>query len=59
MRIVQEKVDRENYLELCVTPDEIDFLKETLIISKKCYIAGEITNVGIKLELHVDIDEEM
>lgn len=57
MRIVQEKFEREEYLELCLSEREFDLIKEYMIISKKCLLNGEITNIGVKLELELD-DEE-
>jgi hypothetical protein len=58
MRIVQEKVDKENYLELCISPRELELLRDYMIISKKVFLEGEITNVGIKLGLDVESDED-
>ncbi len=58
MKIVQERVDKEEFLELCITPHEYTLLKEYMIISKKCSIKGETTNVGIKLELHENLYDE-
>jgi len=57
MKIVQESVDREEYLELCISPREYDLIKQFMIVSKKCYIKGDMTHVGIKLELG-EYDEE-
>jgi len=51
MKIVQERVEKEDYLELSISPLECDLIKKYMIISKKCYINGDITNVGVKLEL--------
>lgn len=50
MRIVQEKVDKDCFLEICISLQDYENIKEFLIISKKCYIKGEETHVGIKLE---------
>ena len=58
MRIVQERVDRENYLELCITPKELQQLKDYLILSRPFIIQGMVTNVGIKLSLDEDLHEE-
>lgn len=58
MRIVQEKVDNEDYLELCISPREFEILQDYLIISKKWWIFGKETNVGIKLGLDMEDYEE-
>jgi len=58
MRIVQENIDREDYLELCVTPKEIECLTDYMIISQKFYINGIVTNVGIKLEMEEEENEK-
>lgn len=57
MRIVHEKVDREHYLELCLSPREFEMIKDYIIISKKVYLKGEITNIGVKLGLEVEDGE--
>jgi len=51
MKIVQEKVDKENYLELCLTKKEFDLALDYMIISTKCEINGIDTNIGVKLNL--------
>lgn len=58
MKIVQERVDREKYLEVCISEREFQMIKDYMIISKLCFLHGEYTNVGIKLELGEDSDEE-
>lgn len=57
MKIVQEKIDKEHFLELSLTPKEFDFLKEYMIISKKCFINGKETNIGVKMEIFEEFDE--
>ena len=58
MKIVQEKVDKENYLELCISPQEFDLIKNYFIISKKVMFEGEETNIGVKLALDLEEYEE-
>lgn len=58
MRILQERVDNEEYLELIISEREFSMIKEFMIISKRCLLNGELTNVGIKLELGENSDEE-
>ncbi len=58
MRIVNELVDEEHYIELSISEGEFSMMKEYFIISKICFINGELTNVGIKLELGENFDEE-
>jgi hypothetical protein len=58
MKIVHEKLDRESFLEFSLTPQEYCAIKDYMIISKKCYIHGEETNIGIKLELYAENDDE-
>ncbi len=58
MKIVQERVEKEDYLEMSLSLREHELLKEYMIISKKCYISGEMTNVGIKLQLGAEDDQE-
>lgn len=58
MRIVHEKGDKEPYIELIISEGEFSMMKDYMIISKICFINGEITNVGIKLELGENFDDE-
>lgn len=58
MRIVQEKVDREQFLELCISEREFHLIKEYMMVSKICFIHGEVMRVGIKLELGEECYEE-
>ena len=58
MRIVHEKLDHENFMEICLSPREFDLIKDYMIITKKCYIEGEETCIGIKLGLDLGSDEE-
>lgn len=57
MRIVHEKIDNENYLELCISPKEFELIKDYMIVSKRVLLEGFITNFGVKLELDL-VDEE-
>lgn len=59
MKIVQERIDRENYLELSLTHKEFEIIKEYMIICKKCSIQGFETNVGVKLEIEAEGDEDL
>ncbi len=58
MRILHERVDNEQYLELSISEREVAMIKEFMIISKRCFLNGKLTNVGVKLELGEDSDEE-
>jgi hypothetical protein len=58
MRIVQEILDKEDYLEICISPRELEMLEEYMIISKKCLLNGTVTNIGVKLGLEIGEDEE-
>lgn len=58
MRIVQEKVDREQFLELRISEKELQLLKEYMMVSTICFVHGEVMRVGIKLELGEDYDEQ-
>ena len=58
MRIVHEKVDEEQYIELSISEREFVMMKEYMIISKICFLNGQLTNVGIKLELGENFDDE-
>lgn len=55
MKIVQEKVGRDKFIELSLTKKECQILEDYLIISQKTEIGNEEYNVGVKLEL---FDEE-
>lgn len=57
MRIVHEMFDKEHYLELCISPREFDLIKDYFIVSKKVCFRGEETNVGVKLGLDIEDDE--
>ena len=57
MKIVQEKIDRENYLEICISKKEFSLLHEYLIISESFSVLGDVTHIGIKLELTEDFDD--
>lgn len=37
MRIVQEKVDNDFFLEICINPKDYEDIKDLLIISKMLY----------------------
>ncbi len=58
MRILQERVDNEEYLELSISESEFSMIKEFMIISKRCLLNNKLTNIGIKLELGENSDEE-
>lgn len=51
MKIVQERIESENYLEICISQKEFHLLHEYLIISESFSVLGEVTHIGIKLEL--------
>lgn len=55
MRIVQEKIDDEFFLELSLTPKELESLFEKLMIQKKVLWQDEPLSVGVKMET----DEEL
>ena len=57
MRIVHEKLEDENFMEVCLSPREYDLIKQYMIITTKCLIDGEITSLGIKLGL--DLEDEI
>lgn len=58
MRIVHEKLEDEIFMEICLSPREFDLIKDYMIITKKCYIDGEVTSVGIKLGLELQDEYE-
>lgn len=57
MKIVQEKVDEENYLEICLAPHDWEKIKEYTIVSQLCYVKDERIIVGIKLDLEMEETE--
>lgn len=54
MRIVQEILDHEIFVDLCISQKEFESLKEYMIVSKKCFIDGAMCNLGIKLNVYED-----
>lgn len=58
MKIVHEKLEHENFMEICLSPKEFDLIKEYMIITKRCYIEGEETSIGIKLGLELETEED-
>jgi len=51
MKIVQDKLGRENFLDVYLTKKECDLINEYMVISKKTEVNGEEVQVGIKLAL--------
>ena len=58
MKIVHEKIGKESFLELSVTPKEYEMIKEYFIISKKIDLQGEEINVGIKMDLNEEFSDK-
>jgi hypothetical protein len=58
MKIVQEKVGKEKFIELSLNEKECEFIKDYMIITQKCMIEDKEFNVGVKLELHENDNDE-
>lgn len=57
MRIVQEKIDNENFLELSLTVKEFDYIKDFMIVSQIYDVYGNPTSIGVKLDFDEDSDD--
>lgn len=57
MRIVQEKVESENFIEISLSPKDFAFLKDYMIMSKKTFIENEPYNLSVKLGIYEDFDD--
>jgi len=58
MRIVHEMIGKEHFLDICISERELELLTDYFILSKKVLFRDEETNIGIKLGLDVEDDED-
>lgn len=58
MKIVHERIDEERFIEVSISPREMDLMNDYMIISKECFIEGEPTYVGIKLGMDMEENDE-
>jgi hypothetical protein len=49
MKVIQETVDSENYLEILLTQQEVKKINRNEIVSRKVELEEEVTNVGVRL----------
>lgn len=49
MKIVKEKIDGELFLEISLSPREISFLREKLLVQKEVSWEGQPMSVGVKM----------
>lgn len=51
MRITCEKLEGENFLDISLTLEEIEAIKDCILISEDAELFGIRINVGISLEM--------
>ena len=49
MKVIQETVDDENYLEVLLTQQDVKKVNRNEIVSQKVEVDEEITNIGVRL----------
>lgn len=59
MKIVQDKLGKEFFLDLLLTKKECELLKEYMVISQQVKVNGKEVNVGIKISLEEEIKESI
>ena len=56
MKIVQETLDEENFLEILLTKKEIRLMLDFMVIDGKWKIGQKETNVGVRQMLDIEND---
>lgn len=51
MRIVHDELEGEEFLEIWISREEHDMIKDYMIVSKKHYLLGQEISIGISLNL--------
>lgn len=58
MKIVQEILDKEHYIDQILTQKEFEALSDFMVLSCPCIINGKKINLGLKVELFEDAEDE-
>jgi hypothetical protein len=58
MKIFQETLDNETYLDVMLTPYDLEMLTDHFVISQPHMVEGQMINLGITLALNSDECDE-
>lgn len=59
MKVVKEELDGEIYVDLIISPDELEMISEYHILAKNVHIEEKTVNIGIRLETEAEDDREL
>lgn len=57
MKIVQEKNGAELYIDVLLSPQELEHMKNYMMVSKETLIFDKLASIGIKLTLEEEEEE--
>lgn len=58
MKIVHEKLGKEEFIEILIDKKDIQHIKEYFILQQPFYLESRPLNVGIKLRVHEDFEDD-